>query len=459
MNTDLNNPSKKDKHLCEVEKNEKGDCTCPPGAMMATVGQKITFNEHVLDTFDVEGFRPVHYDLLVLCAALEMADRRWKRSQCWSRKLHMTVPVFACEVWQQRHVRERVHSVLRHLTGDDWQLTFVSAKENSSIGGYQRALNFPIAETFVIAYSDGLDSRAVATLSGDENEALCIRIAGSQQRMSVGDSYFTQIPFKAKGHGSRESSFRSRGFQFAAVTALAAHICKITRIVVPDSGQSALGPVLLPLHNIYPDYRNHPTFFRKMAQFIMALLGHPVRYDQSRLWSTKGQTLQAFLNISCKSKEDLRSTRSCWQSRRVVNIEGKKRQCGLCAACLLRRQSLHAVDVTETSDTYAVSDLSTPYVAEALSDISSTADQNLMLEYGIAGTRFLQRLADLSAAPDSKLRAHVSEIAEATGATPRETLKKLRALLLKHSAEWRAFLSAQGDQSFLKNWLVGGRNG
>ena len=459
MNTELENLPKRAKCLYVVEKNQKPDRTCPKDGVMAIIGREITFNANVFDTFDVKGFLPVHYDLLVLCAAIEIADRRWKRPHRWRRELHVTVPVFDLGIWQERQVLASLHSVLRHLTCDDWKLTFVQARENSSIGVGQRELNFPNTKTFAIAYSDGLDSRAVAALSGDKNEALCIRVAKYPQRRSTGDSYFTQIPFRTHGYRTNESSFRSRGFQFAAVTALAAHLSNITRIAAPDSGQSALGPVLLPLHNIYPDYRNHPTFFRKMERFTMALLGHRVRYEQSRLWSTKGQTLRAFLSLPGTLKQELNSTRSCWQNRRIVNSERRKKQCGLCVACLLRRQSLHAATVTEMPDTYVVSDLSTPDVAEALSAIPNTADRNLMVEYGSVGARHLQHLADMAARPDGKLRVHVSEIAAATGATFEETLENLRALLVMHAEEWRAFLSALGEQSFLKNWMEGGRYG
>src|SRR5262249_4558326 len=146
--------------------------------------------------------------------------------------------------------------------------------------------------------------------------------------------------------GSNESSFRSRGFQFATVTTIAAQLSNVTRVVIPESGQTALGPVLVPLHNIYPDYRNHPTFFRKMERFIAALHGHRVRFEQPRLWFTKGQTLRAFLEMPQKSERHLISTRSCWQTRRVVNVGGRK-QCGLCAACLMRRLSLWAAGINE----------------------------------------------------------------------------------------------------------------
>ena len=459
MNTKLSNSRTKAKRLFVVEKDQMPAPACPKEAVTAIVGREITFNPTVLDTFDVEGFLPVHYDLLVLCAAIEFADRRWKRPQGWSRNLHVTVPVIDLGAWQKRAALDSLHSVLRHLTGDDWKLAFVQAQNSSPIGERQGALSFPKTKTFAIAYSDGLDSRAVAALSGDRDEALCIRVANSRQHRKTGDSYFTQIPFKVHGYRSNESSFRSRGFQFAAVTAIAAHLSNVTWIAVPESGQSALGPVLLPLHNIYPDYRNHPTFFRKMERFVKALLGYRVRYEQPRLWSTKGQTLRAFLDLPGKLEQDLTSTRSCWQKRRVVNCGGSRKQCGLCAGCLLRRQSLHAAAVTEMPDTYVVSDLSAPDVTEALSVIPKTADRNIMIEYGSVGARHLQHLADMATLPDDKLRVHAWQIAAATGATFPETLNDLRTLLVKHAEEWRAFLYAQGERCFLKSWMEGGRYG
>lgn len=446
------------KHLCIIEKGQKPDCTCPKDAVTAEVGRHIIFNAAVLDTFDVKGCLPLHYDLLVLCAAIEFADRRWKRPQGWSRTLHVTVPVIALETWQKPDVLQSLHSVLSHLTCDVWQFTFVQAKNFSPIGSRQIPLDFGKAKTFAIAYSDGLDSRAVSALSGDKNEALCVRVANKRQRRKNGDSYFTQIPFRVEGHNSNESSFRSRGFQFAMMTTIAAHLSNITRIVVPESGQGALGPVFLPLHNIYADYRNYPTFFRKMERFVKAVQGHRVQFEQPRLWSTKGQTLRAFLDLPGKTKEDLTSTHSCWQRRRIVNKDGRK-QCGLCAACLLRRLSLYAAGVEERPDTYVVADLIAPDVNEALSVISQKADRDVMVEYGSVGIRHLQHLADMVKLPDDALRVYVSEIAAATGATYQETLKNLRMLLKTHAEEWRAFLSAQGKESFLKSWMDGGRHG
>jgi len=458
VNPNSNKSPMSGKRLFVIEKGQKPDRTLPKDAVTVEIGLHIRFNAAVLDTFDVKGCEPLHYDMLVLCAAVEFADRRWQRPLGWRRTLDVTIPVIDLKSWQKPEVLKSLRGVLNHLTGDTWRFTFIQAKNLSPIGSRQIPLDFGKTKTFAVAYSDGLDSRAVSALSGDETEALCIRVAGNRQHRKNGDSFFTQIPFKVKGYRSNESSFRSRGFQFAAVTAIAAQLSGVTRIMVPESGQGALGPALLPLYNIYADYRNHPTFFRKMERFITAVQGYRVRFEQPRLWSTKGQTLSAFLDLPGKTEQCLTSTHSCWQARRVVNVGGRK-QCGLCAACLLRRLSLHAAGVNDAVGAYVVSNLAAPDAGDALAVISQKADRDIMVEYGSVGARHLQHLAEMAGLPDDALRSHASQIAAAMGESNKETLNKLRTMLVTHAEEWRAFLAAQGEQSFLKSWLDGERYG
>lgn len=455
--TEMPSEVHEEKHLLAVEKGRGAGSPAPNGAVVAEIGKHIQFVPDILDTFDVKGFAAKHYDLMVLAAAIEFADRRWRRPASWLRNLHVTIPVIDFATWSRLEVQSTLRNAMNFLTGDSWRFTFVKASGASPIGSQQMPLVFDQAKTFAIAYSNGLDSRAVSALSGPPAEALCIRVAGTKQRRMDGDSYFTQIPFRVKGFKGKESSFRSRGFQFAAVAAIASHLSNITRIVVPESGQGALGPVLLPLYNIYTDYRNFPAFFRKMERFTRALFDCNIKFEQPRLWSTKGETMKAFLDLAGRKKQHLINTRSCWQTRRIVNA-AHRRQCGLCAACLLRRMSLHAAEVVEPKDTYVVSNLSTANVEAALESITTEADHDIMIEYGSVGARHLQHLAEMAELPDAVLRPFASQIAAATGEAYEQTVRNLRMMLMTHAKEWRDFLSAQGDESFLKSWMDGGRH-
>jgi len=450
------NKSRLDLSLCVVEQSQSVKRAYPKGAEIAEVGKHIKFDPDILNTFDYKGWQSLHHDLLVVSTAVEFADRRWKRPRSWSRKFNITVPVLDPTAWQRKEVIESLLSALRHLTADIWSFNFVQWRGPSPIGARQGVLAFTKTKAFTIAYSDGLDSRAVSALSGDKL-GLRVRIAKSRNRLKKGDQPFDQIPFKVQGFRGLESSFRSRGFQFSAITAIAAHMSELSRVVVPESGQGALGPVLLPLHNIHPDYRNHPTFFRKMERFVRALLGYQVKYDQPRIWHTKGQTLGAFLELPGKKQEDLTDTRSCWQTRRIVNTNGERKQCGLCAACLLRRLSMHTAGIAEAPDAYVIADLKCSDVNESLAVIPQQRDRDIMIEYGSVGARHLQHLAEMADLPDGELRIHASELAAALGESREDTMKNLRTLLVNHAEEWRAFLTAQEEKSFLKSWMDGGR--
>ena len=427
---------------------------------VAAIGTDIQFDLSTLNTYYYDRWKPIHHDLLVVCSAVEFADRRCgrhaKRSSRW---FQITLPVLDLSAWKRPEVRAHLIDVLRHLTGDEWHFSFVQSANSPVSDMRQRTLPFPSSKEFVIPYSNGLDSRCVSGIFDTGDSVVRVRLTKTKDSLRYGERPFDRIPFTVSIASSRVSCVRSRGFKFAAIAAIAGHLSGVQKIIMPESGQGALGPVLLQLYNIYADYRNHPTFFRKMERFIEVLLEYSVSYEQPRLWYTKGETIGTFLAQSGTKRESLYSTRSCWQQRWNARLDGKLRQCGLCAACLLRRMSMHAADVDEPSDTYTIGVLTAPRYEDAIPRSKCTRLSGTMLEYGIVGARFLQRLAEMAKLPDSGLRPHVFEIARATGLSEQDTGKALRRLLQQHAEEWLNFLSAQGQRSFIRSWTKRIRHG
>lgn len=419
---------------------------------IAEIGTEIVFNPSVLDTYRYEGWSAVHYDLLVLCAAVEFADRQCARHRTrWSRHFQITLPSLDPATWKQDGVRLCLQDTLRQLTGDNWHLSFVQ-RETSTLRMRQRMLIFPNKKDSVIAYSDGLDSRCVSGLFDSGDSVVRVRVTKNRDRVRDGERPFDRIPFSVRLASSRESNVRSRGFKFAAITAIAAHISGVHKIIVPESGQGALGPVLLPLHNVYADYRNHPTFFRKMERFIDALLGYSVEYQQPRLWYTKGETVEAFLFRSKAGQQTVLNTHSCWQQRWNARSNGVRRHCGLCVACLLRRMSMHAAKVVEPADTYLISDLSAARYDEATLQSGRVRLSGTMVDYGIVGVRHLQQLADMSTLSATAMRPHVCQISRSTYTSEDYTHRALKRLLQQHGEEWLDFVGAQGRRSFITKW-------
>lgn len=435
------------------EKEARRNC------FVAEIGTDIILDPSILDTYHLEGWKRVHYDLLVACAAVEFLDRRCRRRVGRrSRSFKVNLPVVEPDAWQQPKVHDSLQGTLNHLTGDDWRFSFNPAFGLPGNGTYQRMLPLICNKQFVIAYSEGLDSRCVSGMFDKDDSAVRVRLTKSKQSIKEGEQPFDQIPFRVRVDSPQECSLQSRGFKFAAIAAIAAQLSNLTRVIVPESGQDALGPVLLPLHNMYPDYRNHPTFFRMMEGFIAALLGYSVIYEQPRLWHTKGETIREYLAQPEMRRESVLNTRSCWQQRWNARLNGKLRQCGLCAACLLRRMSLHAADVDEPANTYVFGDLRAPSYEDAIPKAGGLRLSRSMLEYGVVGARHLQRLAAMAKCTETELRPHVFQIAEAIGLSEQEASRALRALLLNHATEWSNFECAQGPQSFVRSWTEGRRH-
>ena len=431
------------------------------GRVYAAIGSDIKCDKDVFDSYCHEGWSDIHHDLLIVCAAVEYADRRWVRANShWARHIHITVPVIELSKWQDASVVQNLCATLRHLTGDQWRFSFVRQERGATSRPRQGPLFPNLNKEFAIAFSEGLDSLSVSGLYNDNDVAVRVRVSKFKQRHRQDEPPFDRLPFEVNlGRRSYEDSARSRGFKFAAVTAIAAQLSNVSRIIVPESGQGALGPVLLPLLNIYPDYRNHPTFFRKMEHFIKALLGIDLSYEQPRLWHTKRETITAFLAKPGASPEQVINTRSCWQQRFNVRVGGELRQCGICAACLLRRMSLTMAGVDEPAAKYTVEDLKVDLYRNALPQHASFKSSATLYDYGYMGARHLQQLADLAIMDGAALKPIAFQLAEALGMSIDDTITRLRALLMMHSEEWAAFKQLQGNGSFLQLWTKGGRHG
>lgn len=457
--SDFQKVSERHLHILETGKQapRRGRQEC----VFATIGSQIKCDKDIFDSYSYEGWKDIHHDLLIVCAAVEYADRRWARSaRRWSRPIHATIPVLELATWLDANVQQHLRDTLRHLTGDDWRFTFVQNEAPASDKDRQPPLFPNQRKEFAIAYSEGLDSWCVSGLYNENDVAVRVHVSKYRARRRKDEQPFDRLPFNVTVKPSQEDSARSRGFKFAAITAIAAHLSKVSRIIVPESGQGALGPVLLPLRNVYPDYRNHPTFFRRMEKFVKALLGVDLTYEQPRLWHTKGQTIAAFLAKPGVSVDQVINTRSCWQQRFNVRVGGgKPRQCGICAACQLRRMSLHAAGVEEPLAAYSVADLQASRFESALPKQNSFQPTSTLYEYGFMGTRHLQQLTDFAAEPDAKHKPYVFELAEALGTSMADVQSNLREMLNRHSEEWAAFVAAQGDESFLTLWTKGGRHG
>lgn len=440
-----------------VEKGARGRS----GWARCEIGTNLVFSTHSLTSYFFADWEPIVFDTLLLAAAIEFCDKVQRRPALgWGRDIALNIPVHSVAHWNSKAVNDHLHDALEFLTGDRWQVTF-SERRKKVASPQQGLFNLPSGAIGVVPFSDGLDSRAVGALLSKKYGDKIVRVRlGKKQSDQPQDASgrkepFTTVPYKVRHAEKRftESSARSRGFKFAVLSGLAAYLAKVDKVFVPESGQGALGPALVTVGQAYEDFRNHPRFTKKMSAFLKALLGQDIAFEFPRLWSTKGETLAAYAAINGGSS-DWKTTRSCWQDNRNVSVNKHRRQCGICAACMLRRMSLHEAKLDEPKDNYIWENLGADDFKEGatIGFDKITRAQRL---YAIAGALHLDHLASLRRTPNflQTLEFHAFHIARAIGLPEKDVRSKLDRLLTQHEKEWTEFMTSLGPNSFIAGWI------
>lgn len=437
------------------------------GPAVCRIGMNVEFSTASLESYFFARWEPVAYDALLVAAAMEFADRIQRRpAYSWEREIELRIPVHDPDRWRAKSVAGALHDSLSFLTGDRWRIDFCARRKEVD-QPHQGMLSLQPGVDAVIPFSNGLDSRAVAGILGRELGPRLVRVRlGSElqdrEGISRGREAFTSVPYRVLPgrHPFVESSARSRGFKFALISALAAYLAEANQVIIPESGQGALGPTLVPVGQAYEDYRSHPLFTDRMERFVDALFGRRIRFSFPRIWYTKAETLKEFVEV-CEDRSSWSRTWSCWQQSRQVSVDHKKRQCGICAACMLRRLSIHAAGLVEAKESYVWEDLSAAtFAAEAAPSYPSKKITPGQREYAIAGTLHLDHLAGLKDSPGNArmLNLRAFQLSGSLGLSEADTAAKLGRLLHQHGCEWKNFMLSLRPNSFVADWAMSGRS-
>ena len=396
-------------------------------------------------------------DAMVVGAAVEYADYTVRRpSGSWTRRLSIEIPVYEPERWNDPAVAGSLRSALCLLTGDAWRFSF---RKTSVPRDELRQKYMPLAGSTAacMPFSSGLDSLAVSHLEKDRasGRLLLVRVQQGIHADQDAEAPFVGVPYSISyGKRRRETSGRTRGFRFGLISGLAAYLAEAPEILFPESGQGAIGPAIAMVGTTYPDYRNHPLFTVLMQRFLKALLHWSVRYEFPRLWSTKGGTLSEF--VRRPGAPQWTTTRSCWRDSRWSSVRGKRRQCGICAACMLRRLSVHAAELREDPEAYVVVDMDAASLKAAV-DPSFGKVNSAFRNYAIAGVLHMKNMADLVLNEQRGIVAgHAALLSRALDAEVHETEVQLLTLFEKHREEWRAYLNSLDKTSFVRSWSAVG---
>ena len=434
---------------------------CEPGGspqdgwLECGLHRDIRFSTAALESYAFSNWEPVIFDAMLVAASVEFTDLSCRRpSMGWPRRLSIRIPVDDPARWEAPTVKDGLLEAIEFVTGDHWSLRFFKRTEGLGHSGGDRFALFPPSKA-VLAYSEGMDSLAVAGLAkaclGDD--VVRVRLGGMGRATNAAGEPFVSVPYRVRTK-HREATAMSRGFKFTMISGLAAYLTGANKIIVPESGQGALGPPLVSVGHAYHDYRNHPLFTRRMERFLEALLEQPIRYHFPRLWYTKGETLARYVAVN--GDETWRSTKSCWRDNRWSSVRGSWRHCGVCAACMLRRVSVHAAGLSEDPETYVCTDMSATTLESAVDpDFKNlnTAYRN----YAIAGVRHMDDLADMANGRERRIvRRHAVSLRHVLRLTG-DSEGRLIRLVERHADEWKGYLNSLGSGSFVRNWIRGDR--
>lgn len=440
-------------------------CRKKRGAIQCIEGRHVEFDSTGLESYFFRSdWNPDLYDLLLLAGAVEFCDRTIRRpAMDWSREFNLTVPVHEPNRWNHNTVLSPLRRALQFLTGDHWALRFVQ-RHAPKEAPRQGLLSLCESFSGVLPFSNGLDSLAVSGVLKVTHGLSLVRvrlgtIPGGAPHPGKIDQPFVALPYDVHPDAhDPESSSRHRGFKFAILCGIAAHLAGCGSVYLTESGQGALGPSLVNVGQGYPDYRSHPRFLRMVEGFLSGLLSSSPQFITPRIWKTKGETLSEFASLEPHALRHMHSTRSCWMGQRLVGYgDGQPlRQCGVCAACMLRRMSLHVACATENQGAYVWEDLS-------VADFDSACDPGFPAkkrnwkcfhEYAIAGALHLDHLAELADPRyESQLRNEAFHLSLALGEPEDVVFANLHGLLQRHSDEWNSFLRSLGSTSFVHQMI------
>jgi 7-cyano-7-deazaguanine synthase in queuosine biosynthesis len=407
-------------------------------------------------------------DLIIIAGVIAFADRAVARkaSISWLRQIDVTIPVLEPDFWRQPQVIRRLLNLLNLLTGDAWSLHFSSKSKRLDIHGPRPLSLSSNEQPIVMPYSDGMDSLAVSRLLANENPDIPLLMVTAGSRLDAdknrrenkldGRRVRLAVPFQisqVRGARLRESSYRTRALIYGVMGAIAAQLSGASRVMVAESGQGALGPWLVPVGNEAPDIRMHPTYTSQLAEFVNIVLDTQIAYEHPRLWSTKGQTLRELADRGLA--ESWHETRSCARDARHMSYRGTRLQCGVCAACLLRRMSIHTAGLEESLDGYVWQRLDAIGLNEAVIDPARVATKG---DHGhaVCGALAMAQLAYLADPSQSEyVHAKAQELARIGNEDIDQVNAQLTGLIRQHAAEWNEFVNRQGASSYLAQFSGG----
>jgi len=335
-------------------------------------------------------------DLLDIAKSLYAADRLAKRDRRstlrgQTRSMDINVIVRDPLFWSSRSVRQTLERAIQIVSDDEINITFTSGTCNEAETLIFPSPPLPLEKPHVYLYSGGLDSLAglVGRLRESQQPVLTVTARHQvtqrklvQHQLGIVRAHFgvridpllvkvALVDPPAMNH--QELTQRWRSFLFLSLGATAACLANTDVVEVFESG---VGAVNLPLMaGMLVGARTtrgcHPRFLATMAELVSLAANRAIKFHLPFAHRTKGEMacglVQAGLgaiakdSVSC-AHYPLRESEMIFAAdpdglwpevplamQRSTHLP---KQCGICPACIGRRQALFVAGIIEPAGTY-----------------------------------------------------------------------------------------------------------
>lgn len=322
------------------------------------------FDQHLLGDMGTRA-----RDLLRIAMGVYVVDRTVRRSQrsTWSaipRVITMDVQVREPDFWSQPPLTTLIQDTLEFLSSDFWELRFSRLRCDPVPSPGSFAIEPPVP--LLCLYSGGLDSAAgLATWLRDHSAGMLaisvlhrpnLKPVCGKQIARLREHYgrtLDLIPLRASLKGARrldsqERTQRCRAFLFVSAGVVAAIAKGASRVLMFESGTGAMNlPMMAGMATGARTTRgSHPAFLRRMSELGSLVAGRRVDIELPFWNKTKAEIVRTLQED--RLGDVARDSVSCVHHPRRT----KYRQCGVCPACIGRRQAMEAAGVSESSMDY-----------------------------------------------------------------------------------------------------------
>lgn len=349
-----------------------GDLDSQRGELIA--GRDFRLGFEALWHYFYDDLPPRLVDLMRVGMAIYVVDRLVRRrrrpTRSWGRNLKVRVEVIDPDFWSGVEVLNALQQAAEFVSGDFWDFEFTGG--STRYEGTRPLLTgaFASESPLVCLYSGGLDSAAGLGLRVQECPERPIipvtvwhqprqeKLIGGQfgvlrDRFGARIDHLVVKAEKIRPSGSRRSkeepSQRGRSMLFAAAGAGAAALSGVSEVEVFESGIGAINvPLMAGMVGSMATRGCHPKFLRLMSHLVSLVAEREITFRLPFLDRTKGEMVRALRDGGFADLA--RRTVSC--ARYPLGYRCYE-PCGVCSACVFRRQAMLFGGVEEPMGTYS----------------------------------------------------------------------------------------------------------